>query len=205
MEKLLPRDVVVRDVQPGSPGLFKDRPAQRRDLGRHSLMVRSAGPLVSPSSRLKRLADKLDRVLHTRTVLDWGAQRLVRQISQPVQAGVCCVKVIHYAPHNSPVAGWFRRGGRCQDAPVTVTAGVGCLHRHLVTVTEEEEARRKVFEAQVGSRQELRVAVRHRRTNRQLDVGIPGLPWDPIIGSRRETPDGRRRQSAAISRSVASC
>jgi hypothetical protein len=56
----------------------------------------------------------------------------------------------------------------------------------------------------LGSRQELCVAVRHRRTNRQLDTGIPDLPWDPIIGSRRETPDGRRRQSAAISRSVAS-
>ena len=56
-----------------------------------------------------------------------------------------------------------------------------------------------------GSRQELCVAVRHRRTNRQLDVGIPYLPWDSITSSPRETPDGQRRQSAAISRSVASC
>jgi hypothetical protein len=117
MERALLRDVVARDVQPGSPGLFKDRPAQRRDLGRHSLMVRRADPLVSPSSRLKRLADKLDHVLHTRAVLYRGAQRLVRQRGQPVQAGVCCVKVIHYAPHNSPVAGWFRRGGNRKSAP----------------------------------------------------------------------------------------
>ena len=56
-----------------------------------------------------------------------------------------------------------------------------------------------------GSRQELCVAVRHRRTNRKLDVGIPYLPWDSITSSRRETPDGQRRQSAAISRSAASC
>ena len=56
-----------------------------------------------------------------------------------------------------------------------------------------------------GSRQELCVAVRHRRTNRQLDAGSHNLPWDSITSSPRETPDGQRRQSAAISRSFASC
>ena len=66
-------------------------------------------------------------------------------------------------------------------------------------------ARENIVVIDEGSRQELCVAVRHRRTNRQLDVGIPYLPWDSITSSRRETPDGRRRESAAISRSAASC
>jgi hypothetical protein len=56
-----------------------------------------------------------------------------------------------------------------------------------------------------GSRQELCVAVRHKRTNRQRDVGIPDLPWDPITSSQWESLDRQRRQSAALSRSAVAC
>jgi hypothetical protein len=41
---------------------------------------------------------------------------------------------------------------RVEDLPSVETMrdeAADCLHRHFVTVTEEEEARRKVFEAQV--------------------------------------------------------
>ena len=59
--------------------------------------------------------------------------------------------------------------------------------------------------ALTGSRQELCVAVRHKRTNRQRDVGIPDLPWDPITSSQWESLDRQRRQSAALSRSAVAC
>src|SRR3954452_13760938 len=42
---------------------------------------------------------------------------------------------------------------RSEDLPPVETMrdkAADCLHRHFVTVTEEEEARRKVFEAQVA-------------------------------------------------------
>jgi hypothetical protein len=56
-----------------------------------------------------------------------------------------------------------------------------------------------------GSRQELCVAVRHRRTKRQLDVGLPYLPWDTITSGQRETPDGQRQHPAVIFQSAAPC
>jgi len=56
-----------------------------------------------------------------------------------------------------------------------------------------------------GSRQELCVAVRHRRTNRKLDVGLPYLPWNSNTSRQRETRDGQCRHSTAISRSAISC
>jgi hypothetical protein len=43
---------------------------------------------------------------------------------------------------------------RSEDLPPVETMrdeAADCLHRHLVTVTEEEEARRKVFDAQVAA------------------------------------------------------
>jgi hypothetical protein len=79
------------------------------DLGRRVLMVRSTNPLVSPSSRLKRPADKLDRVHHAGAVVYWGAQRPVRQIGQPVQAGTLDLNVLPHPFHNST---WEKRSQR---------------------------------------------------------------------------------------------
>jgi hypothetical protein len=43
---------------------------------------------------------------------------------------------------------------RSEDLPPLETMhdeAADCLHRHLVTVTEEEEARRKAFDAQIAA------------------------------------------------------
>jgi len=56
-----------------------------------------------------------------------------------------------------------------------------------------------------GSQQELCVAVRHRRTDWHLYVGIPCLPWNSIRSSQPEASDGGRRQFASVSRSAAPC
>ena len=63
----------------------------------------------------------------------------------------------------------------------------------------------KPYRLHLGSRQELCVAVRHRRTNRKLDVGLPYLPWNSNTSRQRETRDGQCRHSTAISRSAISC
>jgi hypothetical protein len=101
MERALLGNAVAHDAQPRRLGLFNDPPMQRRDLDRLSLVLRSPDPLVSPGSRLKRPADKLECVLYAGAVLYRGAQRPVRQIGQPVQAGARHIGIVHHAPHNS--------------------------------------------------------------------------------------------------------
>ena len=71
--------------------------------------------------------------------------------------------------------------------------------------SQSAQKRYKVLKLVQGSRQELCVAVRHRRTNRKLDVGLPYLPWNSNTSRQRETRDGQCRHSTAISRSAISC
>ena len=73
-----------------------------------------------------------------------------------------------------------------------VTEGVLALARELRKGVIDRIRRMSDIELGLqGSRQELCVPVRHRRTNRQLGVGIPYLPWDSISSSQRETSDGQ--------------
>jgi hypothetical protein len=48
----------------------------------------------------------------------------------------------------------------------------------------------------LGSRQELCVSVRQRRTDRQLVVRIPYLPWGSLVAASDKPRDGQGRQCA---------
>ena len=110
MERSLPGGVVIHDAQPRRSGTFNDPSAQRRDLGRLSLVFRSPDPLANPGSRLERPADKLDRVLQVGTILQRVVQCPVCKIGQSVQTGAPSIEILLHAPHNSTQGKRFRVG-----------------------------------------------------------------------------------------------
>jgi hypothetical protein len=63
-----------------------------------SLLLRSPDPVVSPSSRLKLPADKLDRALHAGAILLGLAQpRQFHQLDQFIQTGIQGGWLIYHA------------------------------------------------------------------------------------------------------------
>jgi hypothetical protein len=101
LERPLPVAVVMHDAQPCCSGLFNDPLAQRRDLGRLSLVLCIPGALMNPGNRLKRLADKLDRALHAGAVLWRSDQCQVRQIGHPVQVGAQDIAIGRHVSNRS--------------------------------------------------------------------------------------------------------
>jgi hypothetical protein len=85
--------------------------------------------------------------------------------------------------------------GDAGKAPAQLDCG-----SELATLLEGGTDCRSLF---LGWRQELCVAVRHKRTNWQRYVGIARQPGDFNIISQPETSDGWGRQSASICQSAA--